>query len=80
MSSRPRVRRRRCNGDRNSKNGGARPFPLLTVVTGKGMEQKKLKASGTYKVVDKRVRECCFGLCVPMAFCEPYHCSVKVCG
>ena len=80
MGGGPRARRRRCNGDKISKNGGARPFPLLTVATGKGMGQKELKASGTHKVVDKRVRECCFGLCVPMEFCEPYHCSIKVCG
>ena len=56
------------------------PSPLLIAVTGKGAGQKELGASGTCEVADERVRERRSGLCVPIAFCEPRHCSVEVCG
>ena len=41
---------------------------------------EELGANGTCEVADERVRERRSGSCVSMAFCEPRHCSAKVCG
>ena len=67
-------------GTGTAKTGEPAPCSILTVVMRKGAGEKELGAGGTCEVADERVRGRRSGSRVPMAFCEPRHCSAKVCG